>query len=119
MDCIREFEDMVMREVENVVKKGELTPADVKNIGEAIDAVKDLYTIEAMKGPGGYSQTGPMWEGNSYGRWMTPEERYARGGYSGRYYDDNTHGRSYRDGQMDRNGGYSGYTDMAETRGYR
>lgn len=108
MDCIREFEDMVMKEVENVVNKGDLTPADVKNIGEAVDVVKDLYTIMAMKEPqGGYSQGAPGWYGNSYGRWMTPEERYTRGGYSGMYYDNATHGRSYDDRPRDNMGRYT------------
>lgn len=111
MDCIRDFERMVMKEVENVVSKGDLTPADVKNLGEAIDIVKDLYTIEAMKQPvGGYSQG----MGYSYGRYVTPEERYTR--YPGIYYDDQAHGaRSYDDGRpRDDMGRYSGRNPMDE-----
>ena len=122
MDCIKDFEKMVMKEVENVVSKGALTPNDVHNIYEAVDVVKDLYTIEAMKMPEGYSQTGPMMYGNSYGmRWMTPEERFARGGYSGRYYDDPMHGgRSYEDGRdRDEMGRYSGMEDGYSGRRYR
>lgn len=107
MDCIRDFEKMVMKEVESVVSKGDLTPADIHNIGEAVDIVKDLYTIEAMKMPEGYSQGYSGWMGNSYGRWMTPEERYARQNYSGTYYDDNAHGRSYDRGR-EYYDGYSG-----------
>lgn len=108
MDCIKDLEKMVMKEVENVVNKGDLTPSDVHNIGEAVDMLKDLYTIEAMKQPEGYSQTGPMMYGNSYGmRWMTPEEQYTRRNYSGYYYDDNMHGRSYERGR-DYDDGYSG-----------
>lgn len=123
MDCIKDFEKMVKKEIENVNAKGDLMPTDVKNIGEAVDILKDLYTIEAMKSGGeGYSQTGPMMYGNSYGmRWQTPEERYARGGYSGRYYDDPMHGgRSYEDGRnRDEMGRYSGMEDGYSGRRYR
>ena len=117
MECMKDLEKMLEKQIETIVAKGDITPVELENVYRAVDVIKDLYTIEAMKGPAeGYSQTGPNWNGNSYGgnsyggRWMTPEERFARGGYSGQYYDQNTHGgMSYEDGRnRDSMGRYSG-----------
>ena len=58
------------------------------------------------------------WAGADLGlrpRWQTPEERFARGGYSGQYYDDPMHGGRNRD-EMGR---YSGMEDGYSGRRYR
>ena len=100
MDCTRDFEKLVMKELETFSSKEELTPADVTEIqrlGEAVDIVKDLYTIEAMKNSeygsysgmdGYYMDDGyPMMRGNSYRGGQPMYNRYDRGS-------------SYRGGRM-------------------
>ena len=101
-NCINEYEKMVMRELENVISKGELNPGDVKNLGEAVDIIKDLYTVEAMKhsDAGGYS--------GGYMRGYPPEMEYSMRGNSNRMYDGNYERRSsYRGGGDYTRGGYA------------
>lgn len=94
-NCVQEYEKMVMKELENVVSRGELNP-DIKNLGEAVDIVKDLYTIDAMKHSSYGSYSGGYM--NEY-----PEMEYAMRGNSNRMYDGNYERRSsYRDGGYNR-----------------
>lgn len=91
-NCVQDYEKIVMRELEKVVSKGELNPVDVKNLGEAIDVIKDLYTIDAMKHSDYSSYSGGYMK-------EYPEMEYAMRGNSNRMYDGNYERRSsYRDG---------------------
>ena len=99
MDCLKDFEEMVMKELEAVIEKGDLTPADVQNMGEAIDIVKDLYTIDAMKHSeyGSYSRDDGManygMRGNSYRMYddrFEPRSSYRNGGYGRGYAMDDS-----------------------------
>lgn len=92
-NCVQDYEMMVMRELGNVVSKGELNPADMKNLGEAIDIVKDLYTIDAMKQSSYGSYSGAYMNEH-------PEMDYPVRGNSSHMYDDRRY--SYRNG-----GGYN------------
>lgn len=88
MDCLKNFEEMVMKELETVIERGELNPSDVQNIGEAVDIVKDLYTIDAMK----HSEYGSYSQDDGY-------MSYGMRGNSYRMYDDRVEPRSsYRNG---------------------
>ena len=49
LDIIFAYEHLVMDEIENIVERNSLKYGDIKIIGEAIDILKDLYTIEAMR----------------------------------------------------------------------
>lgn len=91
---IAEYEKMVMRELESVISKGELNPGDVKNLGEAVDIIKDLYTVDAMK-HSDYDYSGD---------YRYPEQEYMMRGNSGWMYDFDRRS-SYRDGGYVRDGG--------------
>lgn len=85
---LMEYEEMLVKEIENMIDKGELNTSDVKNIGCAIDILKDMYTIEAMKGEISYSGS---------------NNSYYDGGNSNRSYDNygRNSGRSYARDNMD------------------
>ena len=89
-----EIKDMLCDELEDVVKKKELTPNSLELIDTAIDVIKDIHTIKAMEQEypedRGYSQS-------YYGRmpyyiYDDPGMSYARGNtprdMRGRYYAD-------------------------------
>lgn len=61
---------MCCRELDKIVQRGELTSSALEQAAMLVDTVKDIYTIDAMKGDDEYSQTG-----GDYGD-----------GYSGRHY---------------------------------
>lgn len=72
-------------EVEQVVKKGELTPTELDNVYKAVKTMNYIETIKAMKdynSPEYSNRGGRMYDGNSYGR--NYERSYA---YEGRYND--------------------------------
>ena len=107
--CIMEYEQMVMREIENAVSKGELNPNDVKNIGEAVDILKDLYTIDAMKNSGYGSEQG--YSGTRMREFVEPEYPMMNGNSNRMYNDSYDRGSSYRYGRSRR--GYA-RDDMRE-----
>lgn len=101
-----EIKDMLCDELEDVVKKKELTPNSLELIDTAIDVIKDIHTIKAMEqeypDDGGYSQ-------GYYGRmpvymYDDPGMSYARG--RGMNAPRDSRGRYYSDGRD----GYSGDT---------
>ncbi len=75
--------DVVTEEIMKIADKG-LTTGNLETAYKLIDMLKDLKTVEAMEGGGGYSQRYDY--DNSYGgyamaRDMRPE-RYVKGRYS-------------------------------------
>lgn len=53
MEEIHNLKSCMWRNINETVSKPNLTESDVKCIGEAVDILKDLETIEAMKNYGG------------------------------------------------------------------
>lgn len=93
----RTLEDLraiVMKEIDEINKKGELDENTLVCAYKLIDIVKDIHEIDEKMG-GGYSQTGmyPHMYGNSYGN------SYAR--------NRDSMGRYSRDGYNSYRGGYS------------
>lgn len=83
MDAYYDLKDMLCRELEEVVKKGELSAGDLDAVDKLTHSIKSLVTIIAMD-EGGYSN------GGSYGSY----EHYINGGgYSGRRGGRNMNGR--------------------------
>lgn len=95
----RTFEDLraiVMKEIDEINKKGELDENTLVCAYKLIDIVKDIHEIDE-KMNGGYSQTGMyphMMYGNSYGNSYATRNRDSMGRYS-------------RDGYNSYRGGYS------------
>ena len=69
------IKDMIYREMDGISDEGQLTFDCVQALGEMVDILKDISTVEAMEesnygysGNDGYSQRGrKYYDGNSYG----------------------------------------------------
>lgn len=48
-NLMKNLKDLVLCDIETVVKRGEIAPGDYEALGQAVDIVKDIETIEAMK----------------------------------------------------------------------
>lgn len=44
-----DLKDLILCDIDTVVKKGEISPSDYEALGEAVDIIKDIETIMAMK----------------------------------------------------------------------
>ena len=55
------LEDLLVDEVEKVISKNDINPANLDALGKAVDIIKDVETIMAMQQAGydGYSETMP------------------------------------------------------------
>lgn len=84
-----DLKDLVLCDIESIVKKGEIAPGDYDALGKAVDIVKDIDTIEAMENygeqpedvrntPGMSGRMAPRgygnydWDTRSYGRMRSP-----------------------------------------------
>lgn len=106
MRVLDHIEDMLCDELEDIVKKKELTSNSLEIIDTSVDVIKDIHTIKAMEqeypSEDGYSQgyfgRMPIYmydngmNGSSYGRSMNaPRDsrgRYMTRGYSGDTKDE-------------------------------
>lgn len=109
MKALHDMKDVLMDQVKKISMKGDaISPQELDNAYKAVDIIKDITTIEAMKKAeeqemqGGYSQE------YSYGTSRRPYfHMYPRGSYEGGSYDGSY--RSY-DGSYD---SYGSYNDMS------
>lgn len=53
MDVLNNLKDTLEKEISKTISKGEIMPADLKGLGEAVDILKDIETICAMQEYGG------------------------------------------------------------------
>ena len=44
-----DLKDLILCDIDTVVKKGEISPSDYEALGEAVDIIKDIETIMVMK----------------------------------------------------------------------
>lgn len=75
-------------EIDKVVEKGEITPAEIKPLGEIVDIYKDIETICAMEE---YKDTDESYAMNNRGYSSERMSRYPERMYRGSYdyaYDD-------------------------------
>lgn len=49
MKKLDRIEEMINEEIKPLVSKNDISPAELKNLGEAVDIIKDIQTIKAMK----------------------------------------------------------------------
>lgn len=98
MKVLNQIENMLCDELEDIVKKNDLSPNSLDIIDTAVDVVKDIRTIKAMEQEypeeGGYSQG--YWGRMPYYMYddnPNPGNSYAKGSSAprdsrGRYYDN-------------------------------
>lgn len=110
MKAIIDLKYLLEEELEKIVRKGDVTPTELERLDKAVDIIKDIETICAMKEYGyqdemeGYSEYYPRYireeRGGSY------ESSYRRGGNSrmGGYMRDSY---SYDDGMSYNNDSYA------------
>lgn len=98
---MHDLKDMILCDIDETVKKGQINPADYQALGEAVDIIKDIETIEAMRN---YEYETPEMSGAMSGGRMYPMGRY-NSGYSGNSYGSYG-GSSYERGRSPRTGRY-------------
>jgi len=86
LDEIYRSEDLLCKGLHEINDRGELNPQSLEQLGDLLDAAKDMYSV-TMKAEYGYSERGDMWD-NSYGSYA--RRRDSRGRYS-RGYDEYSH----------------------------
>lgn len=105
MHKLMELKEMLMRELEELTKKGELSAGSLDAVDKLTHSIKSIcYIIEEMENEEGYSEA----RGGGRGR-----GRNARRDSMGRYSEGGSYregGSSYRDGGSYREGG-SSYRD--------
>lgn len=101
-----ELKEMLYCELDEMTKAGELSMGSVKAIGEILDAIKDIETIEAMN-EGGYSGE----EGGNSMRGRYYRDGYYRDGYA---RDGSYEGNSYAR-RRNRMGQFSRYSREGES----
>lgn len=98
-----ELKEMLYCELDEMTKMGDLSMGTLKTIGEILDAIKDIETIDAMS-QGGYSGEYANEGGNSM------RGRYYRDGYA---REGSYEGNSYR--KRNRMGQFSRYSREGES----
>lgn len=75
MHMFEDLKEMLEAEIKNIVKQDSMTPQNLEGAGKAIDILKDIETIEAMRGSHQYSN-------NSYNSYRVKESLVGGGGSS-------------------------------------
>lgn len=131
MDALYELKKVLEKQIEEVTKKNDISPAELERLDKAVDIIKDIETICAMKDygdnyeemDGGYSGRYPY-----YMRDAMPRNSYRGGGsydYGPSMYGDASYRRG-RDAMTGRyvsrdpysydRGGYSGHANREDLR---
>lgn len=85
MRALSELKEMLEDDVKKITKKGDISPDELNNVYKAIDIIKDIETIKAMREHGDYSQEGGSY--GSYNSYNQAENSNRRPYYS---YDGNS-----------------------------
>ena len=105
MDALYNLKDLLEKEITKVTTKGDISPTEIKTLGEAVDILKDIETICAMKEYGNDDQSYSMSNrGYSMDRY---ESRRPEWDNRGMYYDSNSYKR-------DSMGRYSRHSEKEE-----
>lgn len=79
MKALEDLKEILEDQVKKITKKGDINPAELENVYKAVDIIKDIQTIDAMKKADEYSGEGER-SPKGYS-----QEHYSRDGYSQRY----------------------------------
>jgi len=129
MKAIMDLKYLLEEELEKIVRKGDITPTELERLDKAVDIIKDIETICAMKeysyqeDEEGYSEYYPryMRDGrasyeNSYRRGNPRMDSYMREPYSyddGMSYNNNSYARGNRSYGQSMDNSYRGYSGHA------
>jgi hypothetical protein len=94
-------EKMICKVLNEINDKNDLNASNLELLGEATDALKDIYSIrEKMEGGGSYERYMPIYMGDGYGRRRRDSMgRFMDDGYDRGYngYDHDGYNRNYRE----------------------
>jgi hypothetical protein len=98
METLDKAEKMLCKGIDEIGQKGELNASSLELLGNATDALKDIYSIKEKMEGGSYERYMPMYmdDGYSRGRMRDSRGRYMNDGYM-------------RDGYNRYDAGYSNY----------
>ena len=110
MEMLDKSEKMICKGIEEINSKGDLNASNLELLSEAVDTVKDIYSIrEKMSGGESYERYMPYYS-DGYGA----RQRDSRGRYMNDGYMRDGYGREYnRDGYNRYNAEY-GHSDAEE-----
>lgn len=119
MDELYTLCEHLKKDIKELNKKEDISPAELERTYKAVDIIKDIKTIEAMENAGnsydgGQSGRMPYYPGYYYDE---PSMSYARRGRDGdgdgRYSEEGSYrrGRDAMGRYTSREGGYSGHDD--------
>lgn len=111
MKALYDLKDLLEKEITKVTNKGDISPTEIKTIGEAVDVIKDIETIFTMKEYGNNDQSYAMSNRGYSTRRMSNSYPMYGDSYNSSYnsYDD----MSYRQGGNS-NARYSRHSEKEE-----
>lgn len=107
MHRLEEFKQMLMRELEDIAKKGELSAGSLDAVDKLTHSIKSIcYIIDAMddEGSSGARGRGRNARRDSMGRYSNDDMMYDMS-YEGRSYENRGGNRSNRSGRYSRDNG--------------
>lgn len=108
MDALYNLKELLEKEITKVTTKGDVSPTEIKTLGEAVDILKDIETIFTMKKYGNDDQSYAMSNrGYSMDRYESSRPDWDN---RGMYYDSN----SYKRDSMGRYSRHSEKEEMIE-----
>lgn len=122
MRVYEDAKELVEREIEDIVKKDEMSPTELDILDKLVDISKDICEMEQMKS-GGYSGRSSYGVMPYYGMIGYEDASYGRGGNrsganynQGNYAQGGNSGRNYAGNNSGRNSYGRGYDDMMPNR---
>ena len=111
MESLYRLKDLLDKEIDKVVSKGEVSPAEIKPLGELIDIYKDIETICAMKE---YGQEDDQYSMENRGYSTRRMSRYP-GMYRDSYsYENSYDNMRYENNRSNGRNSYGGHVDKDE-----
>ena len=93
-ETLERSEAMLCKGIDEINDRGDLNASNLELLGEAVDALKDIYTIKEKTQGGSYERYMPQYYMNEgYGARMRDDR--------GRYMNDGYNGTSYRTDHSD------------------
>ena len=91
MYMFNELKEMLEKELKNIVKQDTITPQNLEGAGKAVDILKDIETIEAMRGAYNSDNSYNSYDDRNYrmmhdGDMSYAQRRDSMGRYSSRRY---------------------------------
>ena len=91
MKVYNEMCELLEKELDKIVEKGDISPTELESAYKSIDIIKDIETIKAMRNEYGHSGNNSYnnsYNNGSYGSYDTYRDMY-RPEWNGRYSRDN------------------------------